>query len=523
MAHLTAIIDQITRMENSLVNILLETAVKLSTLTDANIFVMVESAGGRKWAGRKSLRDEYVRGLLKPSTKDIEVTETVTSLPQEEFSMGSLMGMASGSSGGGGGGGGSHGIGGGGGSSSRQIDRSVSPEIPPVQTGPLYGSGPAVFPMAHQQPQQTPSSLGREMASDSAQQPSAAKRPRITMSASESTSAPSSGAASSSSASSSSNLPLNSLLPSAASKVLNISNNNVASSPPIHRKKSPIRDQHPQSVSMDGSLSSPKPTSSNNRQETISKNLKDEFNGDDEPSNDSVVIKEELGRMSTPRGMARDDGEDGFEEDPDASLIGGGGDGGVGGGGGGGWGELALAGPSGLQQNPDANQPLYLSELLANDQGDVLADLWRDDDIDHLENRENHRYIARFHGDNGDLIGETPCPFSECDKLFSSAGALRRHIKRIHQNNYAFRCGVCGKGFNEKRDFKLHVDTHSGVKNYKCPHCGRPYSQSGSMHRHARKCQGQLETEGEGGSSTTGDSLLEEENKSKFLTLEASW
>ena len=43
----------------------------------------------------------------------------------------------------------------------------------------------------------------------------------------------------------------------------------------------------------------------------------------------------------------------------------------------------------------------------------------------------------------------------------------RRHIKRIHQNNYAFRCGVCGKGFNEKRDFKLHVDTHSGVKNYK--------------------------------------------------------
>ena len=43
----------------------------------------------------------------------------------------------------------------------------------------------------------------------------------------------------------------------------------------------------------------------------------------------------------------------------------------------------------------------------------------------------------------------------------------RRHIKRIHQDNYAFRCGVCGKGFNEKRDFKLHVDTHSGVKNYK--------------------------------------------------------
>merc|ERR1719204_162412 len=55
--------------------------------------------------------------------------------------------------------------------------------------------------------------------------------------------------------------------------------------------------------------------------------------------------------MSTPRGMARGGGEDGFEEeDPDASLGGGGG-------GGGGWGELALAGPSGLQQTSDANQP----------------------------------------------------------------------------------------------------------------------------------------------------------------------
>ena len=112
---------------------------------------------------------------------------------------------------------------------------------------------------------------------------------------------------------------------------------------------------------MDGSLSSPKPSSIINRQETISKNLKDEFNGEDDnqPSNDSVVIKEELGgRISTPRGGmvggrvggGREDGYD--DEDPDGSLCG------EGGAGGGAWGELALAGPSGLQQNSDANQPV---------------------------------------------------------------------------------------------------------------------------------------------------------------------
>ena len=105
---------------------------------------------------------------------------------------------------------------------------------------------------------------------------------------------------------------------------------------------------------MEGSLSSPKPTSSNLRPETISKNLKDEFNGDDQPPETSIVIKEELGRISTPRAMARmDSGDGGYEEeDPDASVNDGGG------GGGGAWGELALAGPSGLQQNSDTNQPV---------------------------------------------------------------------------------------------------------------------------------------------------------------------
>jgi len=469
MAHLTAIIDQITRMENSLVNILLETAVKLSTLTDANIFVMVESASGRKWAGRKSLRDEYVRGMLKPSSKDVEVTETVASMPQEEFSMGSLMGMAGGVAG---------------------RDRADSPDLP-TQTGALYGAGPAVFPMAQQQPQP------RDLMDP---QPSAAKRPRI--STSESTSM---------------NLPSNNIHPSAAAvaaaaaaaKTLNLSNNNVASSPPQPRRKSPNRDQISQPVIHDGGRSSPKPPSSNSRQETISKNLKDEFNGDEHPPDDAVVIKEELGRMTASRAGAGRGGAEGVDDtfedvDPDASVDGGGG---------GSWGEMALAGPSGIQQSSDGNQPLYLAELLEGTEKNVLANFWREEGLDSLTNRE----LIKLEGEAGELVGETPCPYPGCDKLFSNVGALRRHIKRIHQNNYAFRCGVCGKGFNEKRDFKLHVDTHSGVKNYKCPHCNRPYSQSGSMHRHARKCLGQ--SAGGGGAGTEGDV----EDGNKIVTFELTY
>ena len=129
------------------------------------------------------------------------MTETVASMPQEEFSMGSLMGMAGGVAG---------------------RDRADSPDLP-TQTGALYGAGPAVFPMAQQQPQP------RDLMDP---QPSAAKRPRI--STSESTSM---------------NLPSNNIHPSAAAvaaaaaaaKTLNLSNNNVASSPPQPRRKSPNR------------------------------------------------------------------------------------------------------------------------------------------------------------------------------------------------------------------------------------------------------------------------------------------
>ena len=47
------------------------------------------------------------------------------------------------------------------------------------------------------------------------------------------------------------------------------------------------------------------------------------------------------------------------------------------------------------------------------------------------------------------------------------------------------------------------------------------------MHRHARKCPGQLEGGGGGGegdgSSAAGDTLLEDEEKNRILTLEVNY
>ena len=62
-ASLLNIIEQGQKMESVFVDILLETAMKLSSITDANVLVVVDTARGRKWAGRRSLKDEFVEEL----------------------------------------------------------------------------------------------------------------------------------------------------------------------------------------------------------------------------------------------------------------------------------------------------------------------------------------------------------------------------------------------------------------------------------------------------------------------------
>ena len=112
---------------------------------------------------------------------------------------------------------------------------------------------------------------------------------------------------------------------------------------------------------------SPKPASTLSRQETIAKNLKDEFNGEEHPPpEDAVVIKEELGRLTATRpsvgggggggGGGIDGGVDDTFEDVDADVSGDGG---------GSWGEMALAGPSGMQPPTDANQPVSFFFLVS--------------------------------------------------------------------------------------------------------------------------------------------------------------
>lgn len=71
--NLLGVVNQLQSMENTLTAILIETALKLSSLTDTKVFVLVDSTEGRRFAGAPQLCQSYASNSLSPIGNDIEV------------------------------------------------------------------------------------------------------------------------------------------------------------------------------------------------------------------------------------------------------------------------------------------------------------------------------------------------------------------------------------------------------------------------------------------------------------------
>ncbi|KAJ6556047.1 hypothetical protein B0H19DRAFT_846876, partial [Mycena capillaripes] len=50
-------------------------------------------------------------------------------------------------------------------------------------------------------------------------------------------------------------------------------------------------------------------------------------------------------------------------------------------------------------------------------------------------------------------------------------------------------CPTCAKAFNRPSSLGIHVNTHTGVMPFRCPHpsCGRVFNVNSNMRRHQRK------------------------------------
>ncbi|KAG7098795.1 hypothetical protein E1B28_000700 [Marasmius oreades] len=97
----------------------------------------------------------------------------------------------------------------------------------------------------------------------------------------------------------------------------------------------------------------------------------------------------------------------------------------------------------------------------------------------------DHRLYAR-HPDNTPPLGSS---YKHHDFQESSSSQTDLHI--MDQSLPAgskYECGYCGKGFNRPSSLKIHLNSHTGEKPFRCPveSCGRSFSVLSNMRRHAR-------------------------------------
>ena len=70
-----------------------------------------------------------------------------------------------------------------------------------------------------------------------------------------------------------------------------------------------------------------------------------------------------------------------------------------------------------------------------------------------------------------------------CSRGYKSYNGCYKHEK-LHED-FKLACGICGKGFNYKKDLKLHLPVHSKELKVFCPDCGKGFASDRSLARHA--------------------------------------
>ncbi|XP_072318454.1 uncharacterized protein [Eucyclogobius newberryi] len=74
-------------------------------------------------------------------------------------------------------------------------------------------------------------------------------------------------------------------------------------------------------------------------------------------------------------------------------------------------------------------------------------------------------------------------PYSCCGKTFELKSNYQMHML-VHTGEKPFKCSVCEKTFARKNTLNTHLKTHTGEKPFKCSLCEKTFTQSGSLKAH---------------------------------------
>jgi uncharacterized Zn-finger protein len=60
-------------------------------------------------------------------------------------------------------------------------------------------------------------------------------------------------------------------------------------------------------------------------------------------------------------------------------------------------------------------------------------------------------------------------------------------ISSINKKPIHFKCGICDRGFRDKRDARRHIMIHSGERPFPCPVCNRDFRRKDNLRRHVKR------------------------------------
>ena len=82
-------------------------------------------------------------------------------------------------------------------------------------------------------------------------------------------------------------------------------------------------------------------------------------------------------------------------------------------------------------------------------------------------------------------LGIRPFKCEHCDSAFFSSTQKSRHVKVVHFNERNYECTLCEKRFATKGKLKDHTDTiHLNIKRYACEYCDQRFSCAGNRKKH---------------------------------------